>query len=275
MNDTVRINGGVAVITGAASGIGAGLARHASLLGIKLVLADQSADALNKVASEISTDVIAVPTDVSDDEAVDALAVTAFSEFGSVDLLFNNAGILTSGLSWDIEKAIWQRAMDVNIGGVVNAIRSFVPRMIAADRPARIINTASVGGFYPSPLMAPYSATKFAVVAITEALAGELAQFGSKVSVSLLAPGPVKTDLMRDEAPAQSSKFMQSLRAMADRKGLTPDQFAPLVFAGIERGDYWIIPQPESLDDRLRQRTEMILNRENPFAPDLHKGKTT
>ena len=268
MNDAARINGGVAVITGAASGIGAGLARHASSLGMKLVLADWDEAALAGVAENLSTDVLVVPTDVSNEDAVEALADAALNEFGVIDLLFNNAGVLSSGQSWEIDTATWQRSIDVNIGGVVNAIRSFVPRLIAADRPARIINTASVGGFYPSPLMAPYSATKFAVVAITEALAGELVQIASKVSVSLLAPGPVTTGLMKDVAPVESSEFMRALRAMADRKGLTPDQFAPLVFAGIERGDYWIIPQPESLDDRLRQRTEMILGRKDPFAPN-------
>ncbi|MEP4060982.1 SDR family NAD(P)-dependent oxidoreductase, partial [Parasphingorhabdus sp.] len=238
----------VAVITGAASGIGAGLARHAASLGMKLVLADWDEGALKEVADNLSTEAIAVPTDVRDEAAVQALALSAYDQFGEIDLLFNNAGVLSSGLSWEIDSTTWQRSVDINIGGVVNVMRSFVPRLIAADRPARIINTSSVGGFLTSPFMAPYSATKFAIVAITEAMVGELAALDSKVQVSLLAPGPVKSAIMDEHAPAQTAKFMTVMRGMNDEHGMTPDEFAPLVFAAIERGDYWIVPQPEILD---------------------------
>jgi len=254
----------VAVITGAASGIGAGLARHASSLGMKLVLADWDQAALQDVAESLSTEVIAVPTDVRDEAAVQALAETAFEKFGKVDLLFNNAGVLSSGLVWEIDAATWQRSLDVNIGGVVNVIRAFTPRMIASDRPGRIINTSSLGGFLTSPFMSPYSATKFAIVAISEALAGELAASGSKVQVSLLAPGPVKSAIMDEKAPAQTAEFMTMLRGMNDENGMTPDEFAPIVFAAIERGEYWILPHPEMLDEGLRARTEMILQRHQP-----------
>ena len=183
----------VAVITGAASGIGAGLAREAARRGMKLVLADRDAARLDEVAASIGDAALAVPTDVTDPAALQALADAAYATHGQVDLLFNNAGVLSTGLSWEIPADRWQMSLDVNVRGIVNALRAFVPRLIAADRPARIINTASVGGFLPAPLMAPYSATKFAVVALTESLAGELSMLGSKVQVSLLAPGPVKS----------------------------------------------------------------------------------
>lgn len=259
----------VAVITGAASGIGAGLARHAASLGMKLVLADWDEAALQKVADSLSAEVIAVPTDVRDEAAVQALADAAFEKFGAVDLLFNNAGVLSSGISWEIDAATWQRSLDINIGGVVNVMRAFVPRLIASDRSARIINTSSVGGFLTSPFMSPYSATKFAIVAITEAMAGELAATGSKVQVSLLAPGPVKSAIMDEHAPEKTAEFMNVMRGMNDEHGMTPDQFAPLVFAAIERGDYWIIPQPEILDSALQERTEMILERRPPTSFDF------
>lgn len=264
MSDRVKIDGGVAVITGAASGIGAGLARYAASRKMRLVLADRDEQRLHKFASELPGETLAISTDVSNENSVNTLAVAAFDRFGTVDLLFNNAGVMTAGRSWEIDAVTWQRSLDVNIGGVVNGIRSFVPRLLAADRPAHIINTASVGGFYSVPLLAPYMASKAAVVAITEALAGELAAMDAKVSASLLAPGPVKTDLMRDEVPKGSADFWNLLRGVADRKGKTPDEFAPLVFAAIERGEFWIIPQPESLDDRLRERTKMILERRHP-----------
>lgn len=264
MNRSVKIDGGVAVITGAASGIGAGLARHAAAKNMNLVLADWDEPRLRALASELPAETLIMSVDVSDGDRVNALADAAFDRFGDVDLLFNNAGIMTSGRSWEIDAETWQKSLDVNIGGIVNGMRAFIPRLIAADRPAHIINTASVGGFYSVPLLAPYMASKTAVVAITEALAGELASMGSKIRTSLLAPGAVKTDLMRGAAPKESEEFWQSLRGVADRKGKMPDEFAVMVFDAIEHGDFWIIPQPESLDGRLRERTDMILERRHP-----------
>jgi NAD(P)-dependent dehydrogenase (short-subunit alcohol dehydrogenase family) len=154
--------GKTAVITGAASGIGLGLAREAARRGIWMVLADRDEAALREVAAALP-DALAVPTDVADPVAVQALADAAFDHLGSVDLLFNNAGIMATGFTWEIEPARWDASLAVNIGGVLNGLRAFVPRMIAAGTPSRIVNTASVGGFGPSPLMSPYSATKFAV----------------------------------------------------------------------------------------------------------------
>lgn len=254
----------VAVITGAASGIGAGLAREAARRGMKVVLADRDAARLDEVAAGIGEAALAVPTDVTDPAALDALADAAYTAHGQVDLLFNNAGVLSTGLSWEIPADRWQMSLDVNIGGIVNALRAFVPRLIAADRPARIINTASVGGFLPAPLMAPYSATKFAVVALTESLAGELSMLGSKVQVSLLAPGPVKSEIFR-EAPTEASKgFHDAMTGMLDTNGLTPDEFARLVLDAVDRGEYYIIPQPEALDEGFAVRNAAITARRAP-----------
>ena len=253
----------VAVITGAASGIGAGLARHAAGRGMTVVLADRDADRLGEVAAEIGGAVIAMPTDVTDPAAIETLAERAFAA-GPVELLFNNAGVLTTGKSWEIPADKWRQSVEVNLLGIVNGLRAFVPRLLAADRPARIVNTASVGGFLPSPLMAPYSATKFAVVALTEALAGELAMQGGKVTASLLAPGPVKSDIFREDAGADAGQFVGTMRAMLDEHGIGPDEFAERVFAAIDRGDYWIIPQPEALDDGFRARNEAIAARRPP-----------
>lgn len=254
------------VITGAASGIGAGLARYAASRGMKLVLADWNEGALNRLAEDLPTEVLAVPTDVRDEAAVEALARAAFDRFGQIDLVFNNAGVLSSGLTWEIDAATWQRSLAVNIGGVVNVIRAFVPKLIAADRPARIVNTSSLGGFLTAPFMAPYSATKFAIVAISEALAAELAATGSEVQVSLLAPGPVRSAIMDEPAPAPTADFMAMLRGMSDENGMSPDALAALVFEAIERGEYWIIPHPEMLDGPLRDRTRMIIDRSPPTS---------
>ena len=191
----------VAVITGAAGGIGAGLAREAVRRGMQVVLADRDLAGVQAVADGIGAAATAVACDVTDPASCEALAEAAWAAHGQVDLLFNNAGVLSTGFIWEISPETWQHSLDVNIGGIVNGIRAFVPRLLAADRPARIINTASVGGFLPSPLMAPYSSTKFAAVALTESLAGELKLIKSKIEVSLLAPGPVKSGIFREPPP--------------------------------------------------------------------------
>lgn len=254
----------VAVITGAASGIGAGLAREAVRRGMKVVLADRDADALSAVATELGEAALAIPTDVADAASVEALAAAAYAAHGKVDMVFNNAGVLSTGLSWEIPADRWQALLDVNIGGIVNGLRAFVPRLIAAGQPARIINTASVGGFLPSPFMAPYCATKFAVVALTESLAGELAMLGSPIAVSLLAPGPVKSEIFREQPDAASRDFHSAMTSMLDANGMTADAFAPLVFDAIDRGDYWIIPQPDALDEAFTARNATITARKPP-----------
>lgn len=256
-----------AVITGAASGIGLGLAREAARRGMRLVLADRDATAL-AAAADALPDALAVPTDVTDQAAVETLAETAYRRLGQVDLLFNNAGIMATGFSWEIEPARWDASLKVNVGGVLNGIRAFVPRMLQAARPARIVNTASVGGFNPSPLMAPYSATKFAVVALTESLKGELDMLGAPIAVSLLAPGPVRSAIFDDPFggnihPA-TEQFVEALRGMIGQYGMDPEPFAAAVFDAIARGDYWIVPQPEALDPMLDRRHAMIAKREQP-----------
>lgn len=257
---------GVAVITGAASGIGAGLARHAVKRGMAVVLADRDAAGLQAIADELSGDVATLTIDVRKPSDLEALADLAYSRFGQVDIVFNNAGVLSAGLGWELSAEVWQRVIDVNIMGVVHGITAFVPRLLKADRPARIVNTASVGGFFANGLMGPYFASKAAVVALTESLAHDLASAGGKVSVSVLAPGPVNTGILREEGGAGAEAMMERMRELTVQHSADPDAYAALVFDGIDQGQFWIVPQPEALDDRLTQRTQMILERRSPVA---------
>ena len=271
MSADLQFRGGVAVITGAASGIGTGLARKAAALGMRLVLADVQEQPLRDFAATLGGEVLALPTDVADAAAVEHLAQRAYAEFGQVDLLFNNAGVLTTGFSWEIEPQRWQRSLDINVNGVLHGLRSFVPRLLEAARPAHIVNTASVGGFLPSPLMAPYSVSKFAVVALSESLRSELEMLKAPIGVSLLAPGPVKTGIFNnpfgERAGVAARAFVDNMRAMLEQHGLTPDEFAERVFAGIAQAQYWLIPQPEAFDEPFRQRCEDIAARRNPRLP--------
>ncbi|MFB7451475.1 SDR family NAD(P)-dependent oxidoreductase [Streptomyces sp. NPDC056194] len=264
--------GRTAVITGASSGIGAGLARHAAGLGMKLVLADIAADRLAEFAGELSAtgaEVTAVVTDVADPASVEALADTAYTRHGAVDLLVNNAGIMAMGYSWEIPAERWDAMLRINIGGYVNGIRAFVPRMLERGEKAWVVNVSSIGGMLPSPLMAPYSVTKFGTLALTESLHYEMQMKGAPIQVSVVTPGSVKSEIFKaarpgETAPPEIAAFSDRLQAMADEHGLTPEEHAERVFEMVAEGKYWAIPQPEQLFPALQPRTDMILGRQNP-----------
>lgn len=259
-------NNKIAVITGAASGIGQGLADHAAGLGMKLVLADINEAALAEVAASLKpAEVIAIPTDVSDLSSVERLAARAFEHFGRIDLLFNNAGIMAAGFSWEIHPEQFQRALDININGVINGARAFVPRLLKQSGTAIIVNTASIGGLLASPLMAPYSVSKFAVVAFTESLQAELAMLGASVQVSLLCPGPVESAIFTNPLGTHAgnpavTQFVDQLQQHLRDDGISPAELAKRAFAGIETGQFWLIPQPESLKSPLQEKVSKILN---------------
>ncbi|MFF6792185.1 SDR family NAD(P)-dependent oxidoreductase [Streptomyces filamentosus] len=267
-----EFGGRVAVVTGASSGIGAGLARHAAKLGMKLVLADIAADRLAAFAEELraaGAEVEAVVTDVAEPASVEALADTAYTRFGTVDLLVNNAGIMAMGYSWEIPAERWDAMLRINIGGYVNGIRAFVPRMLERGEKAWIVNVSSIGGLLPSPLMAPYSVTKFGTLALSESLHHEMLMKGAPIQVSVVTPGSVKSEIFKaarpgETAPPEIAAFNDRLQKLADEHGLTPEEHAERVFERVAEGKYWAIPQPEQLFPALQPRTDMILAEENP-----------
>ncbi|KQX13095.1 hypothetical protein ASC82_10880 [Streptomyces sp. Root431] len=264
--------GRTAVITGASSGIGAGLARHAAGLGMKLVLADIAADRLAAFAEELratGAEVEAVVTDVAEPASVEALADHAYTRFGAVDLLVNNAGIMAMGYSWEIPAERWDAMLRINIGGYVNGIRAFVPRMLERGEKAWVVNVSSIGGLLPSPLMAPYSVTKFGTLALTESLHYEMQMKGAPIQVSVVTPGSVKSEIFKaarpgEGTPPEIAAFNDHLQTLADEHGLTPEEHAERVFEMVAEGKYWAIPQPEQLFPALQPRTDMILGQENP-----------
>lgn len=252
----------VAVITGAGSGIGRGLAEYAAQQGMKLVLADINEQALMETAALVgSKQVVSVPTDVSDLASVQMLADAAYAAYDRVDLLFNNAGVMTTGFSWEISPEDFQRTLDININGVLNGVRAFLPRMKKQAEPSRIVNTASIGGLLSSPLMAPYSVSKFAVIAYSESLKAEVEMLQLPISVSVLCPGPVHSDIFNqsnhDNQAVQD--FVQLMRNMSDQNGITPSELAQRAFHDIEQGKFWLIPQPEALIEGFKLRNEDIL----------------
>ena len=187
--------GQVAVVTGAASGLGRGIAERFGAAGCRLVLADVEEPALAAATAELAgagVEATAIATDVSDAASMDALAETVLERHGHVDLLFNNAGVGIQKPTAEMTTRDWDWVLGVNLWGVIHGLRVFLPHMLARDA-GRIINTASSAGHVVVPLLAAYNASKHAVVAISETVRVELAQQGSAVSIAAFCPGMVRT----------------------------------------------------------------------------------
>ena len=265
----------VCVITGAASGIGAGLAQHAAGLGMRVIAADVDAAGLQRLADG-NPAIETRSVDVSQAEDVEALAASVFSSHGVVNLLFNNAGVLVDGKSWERSERDWRWNLDVNIMGVVNGIRSFVPRMLAQGQYGRIINTSSVGGLLGGGnFLGPYQASKHAIAAITESLFQELRLEAAPITASCLCPGEVATGIwesgrLREEseryelASSTEQQFHDAVSDMVEQ-GLTPGEFATRVWAGIEADKFWILPQPE-FKPMYQLRVDSVMNETSPLG---------
>ncbi len=199
------VEGRVAVVTGAASGIGRALARRFAADGAHVVMADVVADSLEAAAGDLAAaggDVLAVPTDVTDPGAVDDLARRTLDHFGAVHVVCNNAGTLAQGPVWEIGLDDWHRVMDVNFWGVLHGVHSFVPILLEQGQPAHIVNTASMAGVVTLPGIGPYVASKHAIVSLSEVLYADLAAVGAPIGVSVLCPGYVPTRLGQPDRQA-------------------------------------------------------------------------
>jgi NAD(P)-dependent dehydrogenase (short-subunit alcohol dehydrogenase family) len=232
----VNLAGRIAVITGAASGIGRATALLLGRNGAKLHLADIDGARVETVAGEVRAaggEASAHALDVSDAQALEALAGTVFAGEGAVDVLHNNAGI---GHGANIEATTyedWERVIRVNLLGVAYGVQAFVPRMLQQGRPASVINTASGAGLVPIPKMAPYSASKFGIVGMSEALNAELSKRG--VHVSAICPGVIDTPIVASSVMRGDFAAMQeNATRFYARRGASPDEVAEAVLRTIE-----------------------------------------
>jgi NAD(P)-dependent dehydrogenase (short-subunit alcohol dehydrogenase family) len=274
----------VAVITGAASGIGLGIAERCVQEGMKVVLADIEAASLSQAAEKLRAagrTVLAVRTDVSKLEDVQALAQKTLEAFEAVHLLVNNAGVGAGGPAWECSQADWEWVIGVNLYGVIHGLRTFVPIMLAQGVESHIVNTASVAGVLPYHPSAPYQVTKHAVVALSENLYYSLARRQAKVKVSVLCPGWVKTRILESERnrpaelqnelpegppdPARLAFLENMMQAMRQEMeaGLSSQQVAEKVFAAIRQEQFYILTSPEFLP-QVRGRMENIIHQRNP-----------
>jgi NAD(P)-dependent dehydrogenase (short-subunit alcohol dehydrogenase family) len=268
----------VAVITGAASGIGRALAERCAREGMKVVLADVEPGALAEVEANLQArggTVLAVRTDVSLAKDVDALAQKTLQAFGAVHLLCNNAGVATSGtVIWESSLTDWEWVIGVNLWGVIHGVRSFVPSMLAQATECHIVNTASLSGLISFPRGSVYAVTKHGVVTLSESLQQELAERGGKVKVSVLCPGLVQTRILdcarnRPErlaatapmGPVEAAGWATLRQQM--QTGMPPAEVAAAVFQAIREERFYILTHPEG-KDWIRTRMEDILQERNP-----------
>jgi NAD(P)-dependent dehydrogenase (short-subunit alcohol dehydrogenase family) len=277
--------GKVAVITGAGSGFGAAFARHAHALGMRLVLADVQDDALaqqERALREAGAEAIAVRCDVAADADVARLADAAYARFGGVNLLFNNAGVAgNGGYLWEHSDADWRWTLGVNLIGVANGIRHFVPRMIAAGLGAddgHVVNTASIAGWLCAPLLGAYNASKAAVVAASETLYHDLRLAGSGIGVSVLCPAFVPTAIFASErnrpaelanpgAPTASQRLARAAGQKAVAAGrISAGEIAAATFEAIRAGRFCIFTHAQVMP-LVRARLDAALAGGEPADP--------
>ena len=273
----------VAVVTGAASGIGRGIAERCAQEGMKVVLADIEEAALMKASNELranGAETVALETDVSKADHVERLALETLDRFGVVHLLFNNAGVDTLSWIWKYTTSDWEWLLGVNLWGVIHGIRVFVPIMLEQDVDCHIVNTASLAGLMSYPSSGIYQVTKHAVVSLSETLYHELNQIDAKVHVSVLCPAGVRTRIaesgrnrpggtVQTSTPSGSGhddtelgkRFWQRIRAEA----LEPKQVADIVFKAIREVRFYILTHPE-YNEAIRIRLEDILEGRNPTS---------
>jgi NAD(P)-dependent dehydrogenase (short-subunit alcohol dehydrogenase family) len=261
-----EVRGKVAVVTGGASGIGRALATRFIAEGMNVIIADVEQGPLEAAAAELGAH--GVRTDVADAASVAALADATLERFGAVHVLCNNAGVGGGGQIKDLTLKDWQWVIDVNLWGVIHGVHTFLPHLLQNPDGGHIVNTASMAGLVAAPGIGPYNAAKYGVVAISETLADELAADGSRVGVSVLCPGLVRTNIftsqrnrpaaLRNEQRKTAARSANEEIAQALReRGIDPATVAGRVFDAIRTNTFWIITHPEFLP-AVAERTEQI-----------------
>ncbi len=277
------LSGKVAVITGAAEGIGRAMAMRAHAAGMKLVIADIDQERLSHTAAELEArgaEVLARRVDVSQADDVDALAEAAFACFTDVHLLVNNAGVAVAKSAWETSISDWTWVLGVNLYGVIHGLRAFLPTMLERRQPGHVVNVASIAGLISAPGMAAYNVSKHGVVTLSEGLHHDLRLRNAAVGVSVLCPAWVRTRIAESERnrepdertkPSEQSPIAaKAANAIAEavEAGLPPERVADHTFVAIAEGRFYILTHPET-GPLVRSRLEDILEDRLPTPPAM------
>ena len=271
------LSGKVAVVTGAASGIGRATATAFAERGMRVALADIEEERLEQTAAELTAaghTVLPVVVDVSDGESVEALAGRTVEELGGVHVVHLNAGVAAGGPIWMLSEKDWAWVLGVNLWGVIHGIRSFVPRMLAAGEPGHIVNTASMAGLTSSAMMGAYNVSKHGVVTLSETLLRDLSMMGSKIGVSVLCPGWVNTgigdsgrnrpdELRNADGPNLLDGGAASPLKAVLENGLHPSEVAAMVVDAVTTDRFYVLTHPE-WTPMIEQRMADILEARVP-----------
>ena len=280
-----EFEGKVAVVTGAASGIGKALCVRFAQAGMNVVLADVENDALREAGRDIErngVEVLTVRTDVSQPDQVSALAEATLDRFGKVHVLCNNAGVFAGGRTWDAIGTDWEWVLGVNVMGVLYGIRAFVPVMLEQNEPAHVVNTCSMAGLINMPLSGVYNVSKHAALSLTETLYHELQTLETPVGVSALCPELIRTGIGRsernrpahlkrgdDDGTPEQEMVEAAIKASIDT-GLDPSAMAERVFEGIKSDTFYLLAEEGGSWDRAcRIRLDDIKERRNPTTGAL------
>jgi NAD(P)-dependent dehydrogenase (short-subunit alcohol dehydrogenase family) len=253
MSALAELEGKVAVVTGGASGIGKGIAQALIGEGMQVVIADIEDGALQATASELGA--TGIQCDVSKAESVGALSTQVVERFGTAHVVVNNAGIGPIGNIADLTLDDWKWIVDVNLWGVVHGIHHFLPILKANEDGGHIVNTSSMAGLVPTPNLGSYVLTKYGVLGLTETLAKELEEDGSKVGATVLCPGTIHTNIAtssRNRPPGNTGALkdvdISQEGADLDMSGvrwMIPIEVGTIVVDAIKRGELYAITHPE------------------------------
>lgn len=260
--------GKVGVVTGAGRGIGQAMARALGQRGMRVVLCDLGA-ALPAQAAEAlqrdGMDVVGIECDVRDPEQVEQLAAATLAHFGRVDLLCNNAGVVTGGPAWEIPLSGWRRVLDVNLWGVIHGIHTFVPLLIDNETGGHVVNVGSLASVTPVPGIAPYNVAKHGVLALSETLAADLQAAGSAVGVTVVMPGRVATGI-----GLPSGEPAADVSGDPDAGILTAEEVATKMMAAVEANQLYVFTHPERMED-VESRFAGILGHAEPWCRERWK----
>lgn len=256
------LEGRVAVVTGASSGIGLSVSKALAQRGMSIVMASQNAERLARAEAEVvsisdRTKVLAVQTDVEKKEDVERLAARTIEHFGEVHVLVNNAGVFAPGYSWEISDEDWQWVFGVNFWGALHGLQAFVPHLMEREE-AHIVNVSSAGGLMTAPCHGPYTASKHAMVGLSKGLRAEFAMKQANIGVTLVCPGGVSTAITSqlettgpDGKPREDVSMAPEVEAIFNQidktveTGVSSDEVGEMICRAILENQFWVMPNAE------------------------------